>query len=80
MARAEVEAALPEGWELVGTDKESFGFVDVDVVVFGALATGPAGDHAVAIAVDEAGAYRHLARRLRGELDVAEGWAPPTGE
>ena len=76
-ARAEAEGALPEGWELVGSDKESFGWVEADIVVHGALATGPAGEFAVAIAVTESEAFRQLARRLRGKLEVSDGWAPP---
>ena len=76
-ARADAEAALPDGWQLVGTDRESFSWLEPNVTVHGALASGPGSQHAVALALTEAEAYRQLARRLRDELEVSDGWAPP---
>ena len=46
-------------------------------VAWAALAEGPAGEQIVAVATGAAEAYRQLARRLRGELDEQDGWAPP---
>lgn len=79
-ARQEAEAELPEGWTLRGTDREGFQWFDEPYVIvraWAALAEGPAHERMVAIAADEAEAYRQLARRLRGELDEEQGWAPP---
>ena len=82
-ARAEAEAALPGGWTLVGSDRETFnvwGDDDEhwDLQIWAAVAQSPHGEQAAAIALTEADAYRSLARRLRGELAEAPAWGPPT--
>jgi hypothetical protein len=79
-ARAQAESALPAGWRLRGTDREGFQWFDEPtriVRAWAALAEGPNGERAAAVALTEAEAYRQLARRLRGELEVTLGWAPP---
>ena len=66
---------------LRGTDREGFQWFDDPYVIvraWAALAEGPAGERMVAIAAGEPEAYRQLARRLRGELEEQDGWAPPT--
>ena len=81
-AREEAEAALPPGWKLRGTDREGFKWFDEPYRIlraWAALAESESGEQAIAVATSEAEAYRHLARRLRGDLDEAPGWAPPTG-
>jgi hypothetical protein len=42
-----------------------------------AFAAGPSGEVVAAVALTEAESLRQLARRLRGELDVSDGWSPP---
>jgi hypothetical protein len=81
LARQEAEDSLPEGWTLRGTDREGFQWFDepeVLVRAWAALAEGPAEERMVAVAATEAEAYRQLARRLRGELEEQDGWAPPS--
>ena len=81
-AREEAEAALPLGWKLRGTDREGFQWHRKPYRIlhaWAALAESDAGKQAVAVATDEAGAYRQLARRLRGELEESRGWAPRAG-
>jgi hypothetical protein len=77
MARGEAEQALPAAWKIVEADYENFSAGDHSMDVWGAFAEGPAGEVAVAVAVTQAEAYRQLARVLRGDLDVNDGWAPP---
>jgi hypothetical protein len=76
-ARSEVEQELPSGWRIVECDRERFSAGDHSMDVWGAFAEGPGGEVAVAVALTQAEAYRQLARRLRGDLDVSDGWAPP---
>jgi hypothetical protein len=73
----ELTDALPDGWRLYDVDRERFRVPGGKVEAFGVSAVGPGGTAAVVLAVGEANAYRQLARRLRGELEVAEAWAPP---
>ena len=73
----ELVQALPEGWQLYEADRERFRLPGRKVETFGVSAVGPGGQAAFVLAVGEANAYRHLARRLRGELEVADAWAPP---
>lgn len=77
MARREAEAALPPGWKLGKTDLEIFRGPKVKLWTYSACAEGPGGAGALAIGLSQAAAYHHLARRLRGELDETDGWAPP---
>jgi hypothetical protein len=77
LARGEAEEELPEGWKIVEADFENFSAGDHSMDVWGAFAEGPGGELAVAVAGTQAEAYRQLARRLRGDLEVSEGWAPP---
>lgn len=76
-ARAEAEAALPPGWQIHRSDLESFRVPTGVVETYGICAVGPGDESALVVAVGEANAYRHFARHVRGELDVADGWAVP---
>jgi hypothetical protein len=76
-AREEAEQELPSGWKVVEADYENFSAGDHSLGVWGAFAEGPGGEVKVAVAVTQAEAYRQLARVLRGDLDVSDGWAPP---
>ena len=73
----ELVQALPEGWRVYEADRERFRLPGRKVETFGVSAVGPDGQAAFVLAVGEANAYRQLARRLRGELEVADAWAPP---
>lgn len=64
--------------ELVGADSERYGvFKDARFEAFAAVARGPSGEVAVVVSLDESTAYRELPRRIRGELDPTDAWAPP---
>jgi hypothetical protein len=78
VARAEAEAALPAGWRLERSDHERFSAGKARLDAYSAAAAGPAGEVVIAIALDEASAYRALVLRLRGELAESAEWAPPT--
>jgi PAS domain-containing protein len=70
-------AALPDGWQMYDVDRERFRVAGRKLEVFGVSAVGAGGDGALVLAVGEANAYRQLARRLRGELEPTDVWAPP---
>jgi hypothetical protein len=80
-ARADAEGALPEGWKLAEEDREGFllpgPHTQIALDVWAAAAEGPNGELELAVACDKAGAYIALARRLRGDLEETDGWAPP---
>ena len=80
-ARADAEGAPPEGWKLLEDDREGFLLsgpdTQITLNVWAAAAEGPNGELELAVACDKAGAYTALARRLRGDLETTEGWAPP---
>jgi hypothetical protein len=79
-ARADAEAALPEGWKLAEEDREGFllvGSTNISLDVWAAAAEGPNGELELAVACDKAGAYIALARRLSGDLETTDSWAPP---
>ncbi|HEX2111570.1 MAG TPA: hypothetical protein VHF67_08450 [Gaiellaceae bacterium] len=73
----ELTRALPEGWQLYEVDRERYRLPGRKLETFGVSAVGPGGEAALVVAVGEAGAYRQLTRRLRGELEVTDAWAPP---
>jgi hypothetical protein len=77
LAREEAQAALPEGWRLGDTDREHYMADEHGFNSWAAFATGPDGEVAAAVALTEAESLRQLARRLRGELEVTDGWSPP---
>ena len=77
LAREEAQAALPEGWRLGETDREHYMTGDHAFNSWAAFAAGPGGEVAAAVALTEAESLRQLARRLRGELEVTDGWSPP---
>ena len=76
-ARQEVLAALPPGWRFDGTSSDTHGVPGAKLTPHAAVAAGPDGEVAMAMSLDEPSALRHLARRLRGELEVTDAWAPP---
>jgi hypothetical protein len=80
-ARADAESALAEGWKLAEEDREGFLLAgpqtQISLDVWAAAAEGPNGELELAVACDKAGAYIALARRLRGDLEETDGWAPP---
>ena len=75
-ARSALEAELPSGWSVFFTDREKFRFPDGHIKVFAVSVAGPAGEGELVLGLDEAHAYEQMIRRLRGDLDTAEGWAP----
>ncbi len=75
-ALAELQAGLPEGWALFAIDRERYLLRGSQLETFGVAAHNSFGDAALAIALTEADAYRQLLRRVRGELEVSEGWVP----
>ncbi len=77
LARQDAEAALPAGWRLGKSEHERYSGPGFKLDTYSATAEGPDGDGSLAIGLDEAAAWRQLARRLRGELLESEGWAPP---
>jgi hypothetical protein len=81
-ARADAEGALPEGWRLAEEDRERFLLpgpqTQISLDVWAAAAEGPNGELELAVACDKSGAYTALARRLRGDLETTDEWAPPT--
>ena len=79
-ARADAESALPEGWKIAEEDREGFllvGTTTIALDVWAAAAEGPNGELELAVACDKASAYIALGRRLRGDLETTDGWAPP---
>ena len=77
VARQELLATLPPGWRFDRTNSETHGVPGAKMTPHCAIAAGPDGEVAMAISLDRRSALRHLARRLRGELEVTEAWAPP---
>lgn len=71
-APANSDAALPMGWTLVAVDRESFWTRHEPVSAFGALAVGPGGQRALAVALDRAVALERLVDRIEGRLPVTD--------
>ena len=76
-ALQELERALPQGWEPYDIDRERYFFPTGYLETYAVAARGPGSEAALVMGVGEAGGLRTLARRLRGELDIAEAWAVP---
>ena len=78
-ARADAESALPEGWKLAEEDREGFLLVGTTTIALdvGQPRAAPNGELELAVACDKASAYIALGRRLRGDLETTDGWAPP---
>ncbi len=80
-ARTDAEGALPEGWSLAEEDREGLLLggrsTQITLNVWAAAAEGPNGELELGVACDKAGAYVALARRLRGDLETTDAWAPP---
>jgi hypothetical protein len=73
----ELIRTLPEGWQLYEADRERFRLPGRKLETYGVSAVGPGGEAVLVLGVGEAGAYRQLTRRLRGELEITDAWAPP---
>ena len=73
----ELNRALPEGWQLYEADLERFRLPGRKLETYGVSAVGPGGEAVLVLGVGEAGAYRQLTRKLRGELEITDAWAPP---
>ena len=76
-AKEEADAALPSGWELFNSDRERYFFPGGYLETWAVVASGSDGDAELVMGVGEAGGLRQLARRMRGELEIAEAWAAP---
>ncbi|MFN2524804.1 MAG: hypothetical protein ABR505_00845 [Actinomycetota bacterium] len=76
-ATEEATSALPAGWSLGRSDHERYLAGSKKLDTYSASAVGPAGEAIIAIALDEAAAYRLLAQRFRGEAEESTGWIPP---
>ena len=75
-AKEEVDDALPTGWELFYSDRERYFFPGGYLETWAVSARGPAEEGELVMGLGEAGGLRQMARRLRGELETAEAWAP----
>ena len=76
-AKRELDEALPPGWDLYDLDRERYSFPSHYIETYAVAVAGPADERELVVGVGKAGALRQMARRLRGELDVADAWAPP---
>ena len=76
-AKREFDESLPEGWSLFELDRERYFFPSASLQTAALAVRGPAGEEELVMGIGEAGALHQMARRLRGELEVAEAWAPP---
>ena len=76
-AKQEATAAMPAGWTVADADRERYGAGQEALVAYGAVATGPGGEHVVGIGLTQVEAYRTVARALRGDVEEAGAWAPP---
>ncbi len=76
LARQEIEAVLPPGWQFHRTDSERFSLPEGRITVWGAWAHGD-GKYAIAFGRDEVDSIRQVAARLRGELEKTVAWRPP---
>lgn len=71
-APAHGDAALPIGWSLIDVDRESFSTEWEPVSAYGALAIGPGGRRALAVAQDRATALDRLVDLIEGRLAVTD--------
>ena len=71
-APANNDVALPMGWTLIAVDRESFWTRHEPVSAYGALAVGPGGRRALAVALDRATALERLVDRIEGRLPVTD--------
>ena len=71
-----MDEQLPEGWTVTGTDREKYSVGGAKVAAWAASAVGPSGEAVMAMGIGEANAILQLVRALRGDLAVAEAWAP----
>jgi hypothetical protein len=71
----DVDVQLPMGWTLVVCDHERFSATRGSVSTYGALALGPGGRRALAVALDRATASERLVDRIEGRLAVSDSGA-----
>ena len=76
-AKEELDTALPPRWRLFDSDQERYFFPNGYLETFAVAAAGPGREGELVLGIGEDGAFRTLAKRLRGELDVTEAWAAP---
>ena len=74
-----LRAALPDGWQLAELRQQLFCRRPVKLRVWGATATGPAGQHVLTLSSDEDGvaAVDAVHDVLAGTAATATRWAPP---
>lgn len=68
----DAEARLPMGWTLIALDHERFSMVGDPVSTYGAMAVGPGGQRALAVARDRATALERLVGRIGGRLPISD--------
>lgn len=78
--RQEAVAGLPEGWSISHADRERYGTGRDGIEAYGVVATGPAGERVVGLALTKTGAYEMAKDAARGEIDEADAWAPPVAD
>ena len=76
-AKEDLDAALPPGWKLFYSDRERYSFPGAYLETWAVAAKGPGNKGELVMGLGEAGGFRQLARRLRGELEITEAWAAP---
>jgi hypothetical protein len=76
-AKRELDAALPQGWTLFDVDPERYYFPKASLETAAVAVQGAAGEAELVMGIEKAGALHQMVHRLRGELEVAEAWAPP---
>lgn len=76
-AKRELDESLPPGWEPFDSDRERYFFPSGRIETWAIAASGPGGEGALAMGLGEAGGLRQVARFFRGELEIADAWAPP---
>jgi hypothetical protein len=72
----EARRSLPDGWRLDYPDRERFRLPGQEVLTHVIGASGPGGEAFVVVGLGEQGAYRQVARKLRGDLEESDGWVP----
>ena len=76
-AKQELDQSLPQGWEPYDIDRERYFFPGGYLETYAVAARGPGDEAALVMGVGKAGGLRTLAKRLRGELEIADAWAAP---
>lgn len=80
LERQEAMEGLPDGWSIFDADRERYGVGSGGVEAYGVVATGPAGERAVGLALTKTGAYEMAKRAIRGDVEETDAWAPPVAD